>query len=192
MYSLLVNVIRHEQKFVQKTSWQVIWMLARVTTRNDETRNFKSYSRSFEIYFCCCRYRLFRFNSSVWYSEVQSVLRNREISATISTMSTSISWVKFADSIVRMLSWFCIDVIQTTTSKRKRRNRQEESKRIIRSLDHNIFCEISFKIRNSCIEFVCFSSLVSISLLSQLLRIFLVIDSLVTTYSRNRLQKDLL
>ena len=189
MYSLFVDVIRHEQKFVQRTSWQVIWMLVRLTIQNDETRNFKRHQASWveslesrQIDFCCCEYRLFRCNTSLRYSKVLSVLWDRELSATISTMSTSISWVRFVDFVVRTSSRFDIDLIQTTKRKetKRKRSRQEESKRVTRSLDHCIFCEITFRIFDSNLYF-CFSSFVTISLVSELLRVLLVLDSLVAT-----------
>ena len=80
----------------------------------------------------------------------------------------------------------CIDLIQTTT--KRKRNRQK-SKRVTRSLDHCIFCEIFFEIRDFFFCFVCFF-FVAISLVSELLRVFLVFDSFIATQSISNLQKS--
>ena len=187
MYSLFDKNIRRKQrrKIVKKSSSKIISMFFCFTIQKE---NFKNHNRNYKIYFYCDEYRLFRCNSFMRYSKIQFVLRDRELCATISTISTSISWIKFVDFVVRMFSWFCIDVIQTTKWKRKRkRNRQKKFKRVIKNLDHCIFYEIFFEIRNFFFCFV-YSFFVSISLLFQLLRIFFVIDTFVTTYS-NRLSK---
>ena len=179
-------------------------MFVRFTTRKNEIRNFKKHQTNWidksrnqetnrvknfknrKINFRCYKYRLFRCNFFMRYLEIQFVLRNREFFATISTMSTSISWIKFVDFIIRFFTWFCIDLIQTTT---KWKWNRQKFKRVIRNFDHCIFCEIFFKIRNFCFEFVCFSFFVSISFLFQMFRIFFVVDTFVTTYS-NRLSKS--
>ena len=81
----------------------------------------------------------------------------------------------------------CIDLIQKT--KKRKRHRQKEIKRVIKSFDFCIFCEISFEIRNLCSKFVCFFFFVAISLVRAMLRILLVIDTTFATYSESRLSK---
>ena len=73
----------------------------------------------------------------------------------------------------------------------KRERNRQESKRVTRSLDHCIFCEIFCKIfdSNFFFCFVCFF-LIAISFVSELLQIFLVFDSLVATQSINNLQES--
>ena len=101
--------------------------------------------------FFCCRYRIFRCNFFMRYSKIQFVLRNREFCATISTMSTSISWIRFVDSVNRMLSKFYFHMISKT-----KQNRQKEFKRIIWNFDYCIFCEIFCEIFDSIFFFVSF------------------------------------
>ena len=171
-------------------------MLSRHTIRKE---NFKSYRRSrqasrirsaesFEIYICCCEYRLFRFNTFVRYSRIRFTSRNNKFLSTFAEYSNQLSRREVIRVVIRMLSKLCIDVIQTTTRKRKR-NRQEESKRMTRNLDHCIFCEIfDFEFR---FYFFCFVALlVAISLVSELLRVLLVLDSLVATQSESHLSKS--
>ena len=184
MYSLFDRIIRRwSRKRIAKISFsKVIWMPTRFTTRKE---NFRSYSRDRETHFSCCKYWFFRCNSFVWYSEIQSILRDRELCATISTMSTSISRIRCADSVIRLSSWFCIDLIQTTKQIRSR-NRQEKFKRVTKSFDHCIFIEIFCEIVDSDFFFcfVCVALFVTISFLSQLLRVLFVIDSTFATYSK--------
>ena len=181
--------LKERRKIVNKTSSKVISMLTRFTTRNFKRHqaNWIESLESRQIDFCCYEDWFFRCNTSLRYSEVLSVLWDRELFATISTMSTLISWVKFVDFVVRTSSRLCIDLIQTT---KRNRNRQEEFKRVTRDFDHCIFCEIFckiffFEIRNLRIEFVYFVCffLVAMSFVSELFRVLLVLDSLVATQS---------
>ena len=179
-------------------------MFVRFTIRNDEIRNFKNYRRNrktnwienfknFEIHFCCCKYRLFRFKMFVWYSKIRFISRNKKFLSKFAKYSNQLSRKRINFVVIWIFSWFCIDLIQITTRIRNRkRNRQKKSKRMIKSFDQYIFIEIFckilfFEIRNFC--FVYFSFFVLITFLFQMFRIFFVVNTFVTTYS-NRLLKS--
>ena len=178
-------ILQWLQKIIDQAFSKIISMFARFTIRK---ANFKNYQASwienfknFEIHFRCCEYSLFRCNSFVRYSEIRFTSRDSKFLSTFAKYSNQLSRKKVIRVVIWMFSWFCIDLIQTTTRKRTR-NRQKKFKRMIRNFDQCIFIETFCEIFDSDFCFVCFF-LVAISFVFELFRVFFVIDTFVTTYS---------
>ena len=92
MYPLLGNVIRLDGGTAKRASSTITAMPARHTTRKGNSRSYRVGSLgSRKTNSHCCRYRLFRCNTRLRYTGVQSVLRGRGLSATTSATSTPIS-----------------------------------------------------------------------------------------------------
>ena len=184
MYSLLGNVIRLDGGIVKRAFSTIISMPPRLTTRKGNSR---SHSRGRQTHSRCCRYRFFRSNSAVRYSGVRLTSRDDYLLSAFAGYPGQLSRGRFDSIAPHLLTWSCFRMVSRT-----KRNRQAGPKRVARSLGHCIFIETSCEIVDSdlCTESV-YSTYppAAISFVSQLLRVLLVLDPLIATYSRGRLQK---